>query len=393
MSRTLYVDPVGGIAGDMVCAALIDLGADLSFIESGLAKLPVDGLRVSTSTVKRGVFAATHFLVECTTEHHHHRKWADIQSMLENASLPDRVRSRSLAVFKRIAIAEASVHGIEVADVHFHEVGAWDSIADIVGAALALENLQVDHIIANPPPLATGTIQTAHGNMPLPAPATLKLLEGWPVRTGPHGRECTTPTGAALLAALAKPGSMPSMTIINTGTGAGTRNPEDSPNIIRMVLGENVDSAGSLTSVEVLEAQVDDLPGEHLPPLISALLDAGAVDAFASPILMKKGRSGLLVTALASKEKVDAVSEAMIRHGSTFGVRRYTAERTVLDRWHETVETTYGSIRVKIGALRGEVLHAAPEFEDVQARAHESGQPAPTIHTAALHAWFKTQEQ
>jgi uncharacterized protein (TIGR00299 family) protein len=392
MSHTLFVDPVGGIAGDMVCAALIDLGADLSAVESGLATLPVEGLRVSTSTVQRGVFAATHFLVECTAEQHHHRTWSSIRTMLENTSLPERVRTRSIAVFERIAIAEAAVHGTEVADVHFHEVGAWDSIADIVGVCLALENLQVDRIVANPPPLATGTIQTAHGTMPLPAPATLKLLEGWPVRTGPHGRECTTPTGAGLLAALAEPGPMPTMKILKTGTGAGTRNPDDAPNILRMVLGKESSASSSLNSVEVLEAQVDDLPGEHLPPLINALLGAGAVDAFAIPILMKKGRSGLLVTALTSKEKVDAVIDAMIRHGSTFGVRRYSAERTVLDRWHETVETPHGSIRVKIGALDGEILHTAPEFEDVQARAHESGQPAPTIHAAALHAWFNTQE-
>jgi uncharacterized protein (TIGR00299 family) protein len=342
--------------------------------------------------VQRGVFAATHFLVECTAEQHHHRTWSSIRTMLENTSLPERVRTRSIAVFERIAIAEAAVHGTEVADVHFHEVGAWDSIADIVGVCLALENLQVDRIVANPPPLATGTIQTAHGTMPLPAPATLKLLEGWPVRTGPHGRECTTPTGAGLLAALAEPGPMPTMKILKTGTGAGTRNPDDAPNILRMVLGKESSASSSLNSVEVLEAQVDDLPGEHLPPLINALLGAGAVDAFAIPILMKKGRSGLLVTALTSKEKVDAVIDAMIRHGSTFGVRRYSAERTVLDRWHETVETPHGSIRVKIGALDGEILHTAPEFEDVQARAHESGQPAPTIHAAALHAWFNTQE-
>ena len=392
MSHTLFVDPVGGIAGDMVCAALIDVGADLSMIEAGLASLPVDGLRVSTAKVQRGVFAATHFLVECTEEQQHHRTWSSIRTMLENSSLPEQVRTRSIAVFERLAIAEAAVHGTDVADVHFHEVGAWDSIADIVGACLALESLQVNSIVANPPPLATGTIQTAHGSMPLPAPATLKLLEGWPVRTGPHGRECTTPTGAALLAALAQPGPMPTMQIVNTGVGAGTRDPKDTPNIIRVVLGKESTVRSSLQSVEVLEAQMDDLPGEHLPPLINALLDAGAVDAFASPILMKKGRSGLLVTALTGKDTVDAVTDAMIRHGSTFGVRRYSAERTVLDRWHETVETPHGTVRVKIGALHGEVLHAAPEFEDVQARADQSGQPAPTIHAAALHAWFNTQE-
>ena len=390
MSRVLFLDPVGGIAGDMLCAALIELGADLAAIQSALEGLAIPGLSISTKSVQRGPFAATQFLVQCDAEDHAHRTWANIRAMLERSALTQGAKARSLAVFERIARAEADVHGCDIDTVHFHEVGAWDSIADIVGASVALDQLDVTQIIANPPPLSTGTIQSAHGNMPLPAPATLKLLEGWPVRSGPVGRECTTPTGAAFLAALAQPGCLPSMVIKGTGTGAGSRDPTDIPNILRATLGEPA-TADSPRDIEVLEAQMDDFTGEHLPPLLDALLAAGALDAYATTVLMKKGRSGLLVTALATPEHSDGVAEAMLRHGSTFGVRRFPAGRTVLDRWFEPAETPWGTVRIKIGALNGEILHAAPEYEDVLRIAIEAKEAVPQVHAAALAAWRNDQ--
>lgn len=388
MSQVLHLEPVGGIAGDMLCAALIDLGAELAPIQDALASLPVDGLTVSTTRVTRGPFAAVHFQVDVASEDHPHRTWRTIRAMLNAANLPVRARQRALSVFGKLAEAEATVHGTTVDEVHFHEVGAWDSIADIVGVCLALDALDIETIVSTPPPLSTGQIQSAHGVMALPAPATMKLLEGWPVRTGPAGRECTTPTGAAFLAALATPGALPSMTITATGVGAGTRNPSDLPNVLRATLGEQK----STDSIEVLEAQMDDLTGEHLPPLIDALLACGALDAYATQILMKKGRSGLLVTALATDETADSVADAMLRHGSTFGVRRHTATRSILDRWHESAETPWGTVRIKIGALGEEVLHAAPEFEDVLQLAQSNGQPVPVVHAAALTAWHKQKE-
>jgi uncharacterized protein (TIGR00299 family) protein len=390
MSRTLFVDPVGGIAGDMFTAALIDVGAELSTIQEALTALEIPGLKVHTENVQRGPFSATRFVVECDAEHHPHRTWRTIRSMLKESRLSEGARRRSLAVFEAIASAEAQVHGIPIEEVHFHEVGAWDSIADIVAASVALDQLQVESIHASAPPLSVGTIETAHGTMPLPAPATLCLLEGWPVRTGPTGRECTTPTGAGFLSALATPGSMPAMKLIRTGTGAGTRDTSDRPNVVRVSLGETT-AETSASSVIVLEAQMDDLSGEHLPPLIDALLAAGALDATATPVVMKKGRSGLLITALAEPNTAEAVTEALLRHGSTFGVRHTQAERTVLDRWFETVETPWGTVRIKIGALKGEILHASPEYEDVAQIAAASGQPAPHVHSAALTAWRNQQ--
>ena len=312
--------------------------------------------------------------------------------MLEAAPLAPGVAERAIKVFQALAQAEAEVHGTSIDQVHFHEVGAWDSIADIVGVSAALTALDVGPLVCGPPPLGSGSIQTAHGAMPLPAPATLCLLAGWPVRPGPEGVESTTPTGAAIISALGSPGLMPAMVIERTGTGAGTRDPADQANVVRAVLGAHTQT--DLPPAQVLElcAQMDDMSGEHLPPLLQALLDAGAVDAFAQPILMKKGRTGLLVTALSAPDQAAAVEVAMLRHGSTFGVRRKPADRTRLDRWHETVITRWGEVRVKIGALQGEVLHAAPEYEDVQRVASAAGQSAIEVHSAALSAWRQTQE-
>ena len=390
MSRSAFVDPVGGIAGDMFTAALIDAGADFATIEAALHSLSVPGLRVAIEPVVRGPFAATRFVVTCSADHHPHRTWATIRDMLNASKLSDGVKRRAIAVFHALAKAEAAVHGIPVEDVHFHEVGAWDSIADVVAGCVALDTLDVTNIQAAAPPLSVGTIQTAHGTMPLPAPATLELLKGWPIRPGPPGRECTTPTGAAFLSALASPGPMPLMTLTDTGTGAGTRDPADVPNVVRVSMGEPIEAALG-TSVVVLEAQMDDISGEHIPPLIDATLAAGALDATATSVTMKKGRMGVLVTALTTDATAEAVAETLLRHGTTFGVRRTRAERTILDRRFETVATPWGPVQIKVGSLRGEPVQAAPEFEDVARVAAESGQPVPLVHAAALAAWHTLQ--
>jgi len=423
--RVLYIDAFAGLAGDMLSAALLDLGGDLDALRAGLAKLPVRGYRLSLSRVLRGPFSALHFLVSPEPDaealptpaptmqghdhdhgHHHghdhghqhshvhldpwpgqpHRSWREIRAMLERSELPERARTRALAVFTRLAEAEARVHGMAVDEVAFHEVGAVDSIVDVVSAALLLEQLDVDRVVASALPVAGGTIRTAHGVTPLPAPATLELLRGWPVVPGPPGREHVTPTGAAIAAALAEPGPMPAMRLIGVGHGAGTRDPADVPNVVRVALGVEAAPA-SPDEVVVLEAQMDDLSGEHLPPLLDALLAAGALDAFAAQILMKKGRPGLLVQALATPARASAVELALLRHGSTFGVRRHMAHRRVLDRRHVPVRTPWGEVRVKLGILDGELLHAAPEHEDVAAVARAAGVPVPQVHAAAIRAF------
>lgn len=425
--RVLYIDAFAGIAGDMLCAALLDLGADLDALRAGLAALPIDGYRLELRSVLRGPFSARRFVVEPalseplpraddahthahtyahthahTHDHGHahahqhvtldpwpgqpYRSWREIRALIEQSGLTPRVKARALAVFERLAIAEARVHGVPVDDVGFHEVGAVDSIVDVVGACLLLELHDVGRLVAGPLPMSTGLITTAHGRTPLPAPATLEILRGWPVVPGPPGREHVTPTGAALVAALAEPGPIPAMTVLGVGHGAGTRDPPDLPNVVRVVLGQPTVSS-SPEQVAVIEAQMDDLPGEHLPPLIEALLEAGALDAFAAPVLMKKGRTGLWVVALATRAAAPAVERALLRHGSTFGVRRTLADRRVLDRRHENVVTPWGEIRMKLGFLDGDLVQASPEFEDVRAVARAADVPVPQVHAAAVRAF------
>jgi len=270
--------------------------------------------------------------------------------------------------------------------VTFHEVGAVDSVVDLLGVCLALEALGVDELVCGALPVASGTTASQHGPIPLPAPATLALLEGWPVRPGIPDFEQVTPTGAALVAALAEPGEFPAMRIARVGVGAGTKDTREGPNVLRLVLGERRE-ASSPTRVAVLRAQMDDLSGEHLPTLMDALLHAGALDVVALPVLMKKGRQGVLVEALCPPALAQEVGTALLRHGSSFGYRHQLMDRVVLDRWHERVETAHGPVRMKVGALHGELLHASPEHEDVRQRAAEANVPVPAVHSGAVAAW------
>lgn len=442
--RQLWLDPVGGVAGDMMVAALLDLGTDEARLRADLDALGLEGARLQVERVRRGPFQARAFRVlpdpsgqraapgahEHTHEHAHEhehehthahehehthehasaaparpgawpaspwpdqpdRRWSDIRQLLLRARLPEGARRRALAVFTALAQAEAQVHGLPEEDVHFHEVGAVDSIIDVVAASLLLDQLGVERITCGPPPLGQGFVHGAHGRIPLPAPATARLLIGWPVLAGLPDFEQTTPTGAALLRVLAEPGPLPSMRLLAVGHGAGGRDPTQVPNVLRAFLGE-VGPIDSPDAVEVLAAQMDDLSGEHLPALLEALLDAGALDAWASPVLMKKGRSGLLVEALARPEQALALSRVLLRHGSTFGVRRHAARRQVLDRRHEPVQTPWGPIDMKIGSLDGAILQAAPEHAQVRALARRFDLPEPQVHAAALAAWWSRNEQ
>ncbi len=437
--RLLWLDPIGGLAGDMLCAALLDAGADEGLLRAELGKLELDGYQLVVSSVLRGVFAARRFDVrpdpgpglpadahghahahehahahahEHEHEHEHghahehgphpepwpgqpDRRWSSIRARIAGSGLSAGARNRALAIFSRLAEAEAAVHGCSLDQVAFHEVGAVDSIVDIVSVAIMLDQLGVDQILCGPLPVSAGTVYGAHGVMPLPAPATALLLRGWPIQPGRPGVEQVTPTGAAVLAALGRPAPMPAMTILAVGTGAGGRDPADHPNILRVLLGAPHPAAeSSPAQVEVLAAQMDDLSGEHLPALIEALLEGGALDAWASPVLMKKGRTGLLVEALATAAHADEVAQRLLRHGSTFGVRRHTAQRQVLLRQHRTVETPWGPVSIKLGLRGSELLHASPEHGDVARVARQAGVPEPQVHAAALAAWWnRTPEE
>ncbi len=387
MARVLFLDLQAGIAGDMLVAALLDLGAELDAISAGLDGLGFGPLPVRTERVMRGAFSATRFVVEPPGPDTPHRAHADIVRVLEAAPLPERVRQRSLAVFARLAVAEGRLHGVPVERVHFHEVGAVDSIADIVGACLALEQLDVERIVAGTPPLGHGAIKTAHGQMPLPAPATLALLEGWPVRPAPGPGEWVTPTGAAVLAALAEPGPLPAMTLQGVGHGAGTRDGGPVANVLRAILGEPAEAPIAGDRVAVIEAQVDDMPGEWLPPLRDALFAAGAVDLTTTPGLGKKGRPALSLRVIAPPGLARAVGEALLAHSSTIGLRHRMEERWCLPRRIETVQTPYGAVRVKVVEPPGQPPRPTPEFEDCAACAREHGVSVAEVQRAVLAGW------
>ncbi len=385
MARVLYLDLQAGIAGDMLVAALLDLGADLDLLSNGLDALGFGPLPVRRERVMRGAFAATRFLVEPPGPDTPHRAHADIVEILQAAPLAPRVRARALSVFDKLATAEGRLHGVPVEQVHFHEVGAVDSIADVVGACLALEQLAVERIVAGTPPLGHGAIRTAHGRMPLPA--TLALLEGWPVRPAPGPGEWVTPTGAAVLAALAEPGPLPGMVLQGVGHGAGTRDGGPVANVLRAILGEPAVAPLTGDRIAVIEASIDDMPGEWLPPLRDALFRAGALDLTTTPSLGKKGRPALTLRAIAPPGLAEAVGAALLSHSTTIGVRWRSEDRWVLPRRLETVQTPYGSVRVKVVQPPDQPERPAPEHEDCASLALEAGVSVAEVHRAALAAW------
>ena len=372
MSRILYLDLTAGLAGDMLLAALLDLGASLEALSEQLDGLGFGPIPVQQRSTRRGPFAAQRFLVQ-DEEQPHCRTHREIAAVIEAAELPPRARERALSVFACLAEAEGKVHGQPPEEVHFHEVGALDSIADIVGGCLALEALDVGRLVAGTPPLGSGSIRTAHGSMSLPAPATLALLRGWPVRPAPGPGEWVTPTGAAFLSALATHGSLPAMTLLGTGYGAGSRKGGAVPNVLRALLGESPGASLPKDEVAVLETAIDDMNPEWLPSLGEALFQAGALDVQAVPALMKKGRSGLQLTVIAPGPQAEQVARALLVHSSSLGVRCRRESRWILPRRMLQVSTPYGVVRVKLAEPPGAPPRLTPEHEDCAALAREHG--------------------
>jgi uncharacterized protein (TIGR00299 family) protein len=377
VTRTLYVDCIGGVAGDMLLGALIDAGAHVD-----LSGLGVEGLRVELGKAERhGIVATTVDVVGAPSQPHRH--WASIRDQLDAADLPPRAKERAQAAFRRLAIAEGRIHGIEPERVHFHEVGAVDAIGEVVGVALALESLGIDTVVCSPLPLGRGFTDAAHGRLPLPAPATVSLLEGAPVYGVELATELVTPTGAALVASLAAGyGPVPRMTLEGSGYGAGTRDLEALPNVVRVMIG----STTVPTTVSLLEANLDDLLPELAPDAARACFDAGALDVWTVPVTMKRGRPGFVLSALAKPEDERAVAEAMLRDSSTLGVRIARYDRVELDRSSFAVEVGGEPVRVKVGRLDGKIVNLAPEHADCERAARISGEPVKVVYARALAA-------
>jgi pyridinium-3,5-bisthiocarboxylic acid mononucleotide nickel chelatase len=401
MSRTAYFDLVGGAAGDMMMAALIDAGAPADALRAGLAGLAVEPFQlVTTRRRAAGWLDACHVDVQVTPGHAApHRHLDDVVAILERAQIPPRAFARARRAFEALADAEGRVHGVPAAQVHFHEVGALDAIVDVAGVCLALELLGVDRVEASPLPLGRGVTRAEHGKLPLPAPAVLKLVEarGAPVEGRDTTKELVTPTGAALLCALAdRFGPYPALQVERVGYGAGTRQsgPDEVPNVTRVVLGRGAarSDASIQASIQapgeviVLEANLDNATPEHVGFLAERLLERGALDAFVVPVQMKKGRPGVIVTVLADPSRAGPLEDLLLRDGPTLGVRRRREARTTLPREVVTVTTDLGPVRVKLATRPDGRRTAAPEHDDVARLAREHDRPVAEVWGLALRA-------
>jgi len=386
VSRVAWLDCAAGAAGDMLLGATLDLGLPLDALRAELATLPLPGWRLEVREARRAGLRAKQVEVVVEAHEHAHRGLAAILALLDASGLRPAIRETSAALFRRLAEAEAAVHGVPLEAVHFHEVGAVDSIVDVVGGVIAFDWLAAERVVASPLNLGSGSVRTAHGVLPVPAPATAELIRGVPVYGEGEG-ERLTPTGALLVTSHATSyGPLPPMRPTAIGVGAGSRDTAERANVLRIVVGEPLDT-GAAERVLVLQAQIDDQPPQLLGPLIERLLGAGALDAYFTAVQMKKGRPGVLVTALAEPGGREAVEEVLFAETTTLGVRRSEWQRSVLAREVVPVETAYGRVGVKLGRRGGRVLNAQPEFDDCERAAATAGVPIKEVWAAALAAW------
>jgi len=382
--KLLYLDCFAGISGDMLLGALLDLGVSEELLRRELAKLSLQGYRIQTRRVTRQHLAATKF--DCIAEDQHdHRSYSDIVALISNSALSEDVKRRATNIFRALGEAEAKVHGIPLERVHFHEIGAVDSIVDIVGACVALEALGAPEVQASPPPLGSGFVETAHGRFPVPAPATLELLKGIPTEPSSERGELVTPTGAALLAEFCRRiGPMPAMTAMKIGYGAGTRQLEKTPNVLRAVFG--VACNAEADHVAVLEANLDDMNPQCFGDVMERLFDDGALDVYLTAVQMKKNRPGTLLTVLCEPADADRLAELVLTHTTSFGVRIQQMRRRKLQRERVRVATPFGEIEVKIGRLGGKVITRSPEYESCKQAAAAAEVPVREVQAAAARA-------
>ncbi len=390
--KIAYFDCFSGISGDMVLGALLDAGVELAQLESELRRLPVTGWTISAERVKRRGFGATHVRIE-TGEHHPHRSLSEILSLIEKAGLPLRVAERATRIFRRLGEAEAKVHGIPLEKVHFHEVGAVDAILDVVGAAIVFERLGLGSFVCSPLNLGGGRVQTEHGSLPVPAPATAELLRGAPTYSTGIERELVTPTGAAIASAVCERfGPMPPMSVAAIGYGAGTADLAEQPNVLRLFVGEAASREKGArwdAPLAVIEANVDDMNPQLYGYFVEQALQAGALDVFSAPVQMKKNRPGQLLTILCEPAETERLVELVFRETTTIGVRISEARKRALEREVVPVATPLGEIRMKVSRLNGHILNAAPEYDDCRRIAAERGVPLKQVLAEAMFQFRK----
>lgn len=384
--KLAYLDCASGISGDMTLGALVDAGVELARLNEAVQSLGLPGCRLVAQEVKKKGFRATQVTVEYEPEHKH-RHLHHIVAMIDQGRLTDRQKDLARRIFHRLAEAEAKVHGTTIEKVHFHEVGAADSIADIVGAAVGWDLLGADRLIVSPVPTGTGKVKIAHGECSIPAPATAELLRGVPLAESSVPFELTTPTGAAILAVLADGyGPLPAMQIDRIGWGAGQRELENQPNVLRLFVGVAVETFPA-DEIWMLETNLDDVSGELIAYCTTRLWEAGALDVYTTAIQMKKNRPGTKLTVLCQAAQVQPIEEIIFAETTSLGVRRWPASRHVLHRRPHQVQTEWGPVEGKLGWLPGRTPRFSPEYEACRRIAAERGLPLHTVYETAQRAF------
>ncbi len=370
----------------MCLGALVDAGAKFSEMKKLLKQIPVTGYTISSQKVTRAGFSATKVDVIISKRPGHARpevrRWKDIQSIIRKSGLPEKIRGKGLSAFRNLFEAEAKVHGGTYDSVHLHELGAVDCIVDIFGTVIGLDLLGIQNVVASPVNLGSGTVRTEHGILPVPAPATIELLTGFPVYSSEIPFELTTPTGAVILKSLSSPGlSFPGITVESVGYGAGNKNIPDMPNVLRLTVGREYTSGGyaSDSRVMVMETNIDDMNPQYFEGVMQKLFAAGALDVFLENIIMKKGRPAVKLTAIISENDTDKMADIVFKGTTTIGIRFYRAERKVLEREVKKIATRYGPVRFKLSRLKGRVVTTTLEYEDIRAISEKTDIPVKVI--------------
>lgn len=390
--KTCYIECISGISGDMLLGALVDAGLDQEYLSGEIAKLGLDGVRLRFEPCLRSGISGTNLTVEVAHDHSH-RSLSKIEQIITASDLGQAVKERSIRIFRRLGEVEAAVHQVPLEKVHFHEVGALDSIVDIVGACIGFEALGIEKIRCSPLNLGSGTVKAAHGVMPVPAPATASLVKDIPTYSEGPAVELTTPTGAAIVVTLAESfGPMPPMRIQAIGYGAGDRDFKDRPNLARVLIGE-AGGASEATRIYVIEANVDDMSPQWAGYVHERLFEAGALDVTVTPVSMKKGRPGFTISVLALPDDRERLGELLLTETTTIGIRMHAAERRVLERTSREVETPYGVVSIKIASENGQVRNAAPEYEDCRRIAREKNVPFKDVWQQAHFSYLRSKQE
>lgn len=387
--RTLYLDTFSGISGDMFLGLLLDLGLPLQKLQTELAKLPLDGYELKVSREQRHGIDGCRLQVVCA-ETHHHRSWSRIDQLLADSALEPQTSTLARRFFRRLGEAEAKVHGINIDKVHFHEVGAIDAIIDLTGAAIGLQLLGIDKLLCAPLPLSRGMSHCAHGALPLPAPATLELLQGLPIVDSGCDKELVTPTGATIVAELAEISALPQITIERSGYGVGGWQLEDRPNLLRGILGETAANASAQHDrVQLLESHIDDSTPEQLGYLLECLLEAGALDAGYTPLQMKKNRPGVRLTVVCEEQAASQLANLIMHQSSAIGVRSSACERYKLVRRSRNISTELGEARVKLLYDGEQFLRLTAEYSDCHKLAKQHDLPLPQVYRLVENSAYR----